>query len=78
MQEAKDHFVEVVSNDVKSVNVNSIIPATVIESTSMVSYEGECGIGFPTTEMWPGGETLSMLHTSHAYFKLTKSYNITS
>ncbi len=54
MQEAKDNFVNVVTNDVKSVNVNGLIPATVIESTSMVSYEGECGIGFPTSEMWPG------------------------
>jgi len=54
MQEAKDHFVEVVSRDCKSVSAGGVIPTTVIESTSMVSYEGECGIGFPTTEMWPG------------------------
>lgn len=54
MQEAKDHFVDVVTEDVKSVNMHGVIPATVIESTSMISYEGECGLGFPTIEIWPG------------------------
>lgn len=63
LQDAKDAFVNKVKEHVEENKMGCDLPTTVIESTSMVIYEGEGGVTFPTMEFWPGDMEISAAFT---------------
>ncbi len=63
LQSAKDSFVSRVAKHVAENKMDCDLATSVIESTSMIAYEGEGGITYPTMEFWPGDMTISAAFT---------------
>ncbi len=63
LQEAKDMYIERAKRFAKENSMGGLLDTTVIESTSMISYNCEAGVTFPTMEFWPGDMEISAAFT---------------
>lgn len=63
LQDAKDVYVNRVREYHKENTMGGVLDTTVVESTSMVSYNCEGGCTFPTMEFWPGDMEISAAFT---------------
>lgn len=66
LQDAKDTYVNRVREYHKVNTMGGVLDTTVVESTSMVSYNCEGGCTFPTMEFWPGDMEISAAFTRGA------------
>ena len=66
LQQAKDMYVDRVSEYVKRNSRGGMLQTSNIESTAMVTYNCEAGVTFPCMEIWPGDVEIATAYTRGA------------
>ncbi len=71
LQDAKDYFVNTITEHAEGNSMGCGVGTTVTESTSMTSYECEAGVTYPTIETWVGDVEIGAAFTRGA----ARAYN---